>query len=188
MRKAFLSSTAAATQQGWSSLWKLKLLNIIITLFYGVFAIWGLVGGALQYCHTFQLDPFLVANKTFLPASDPAGIRWSRPLYLCIDQPFPLPFKISKHTTAITHETNIQYIPVGQSCSPHQLLLASLFINASSKMFCWNYYSWVSISHKIRIGHSQWRKQQPGSRRAQTFVQRWWQNTLSLVHRKLFRK
>jgi len=65
----------------------------------------------------------------------------------------------SKRMTAITHKTNIQvqYIPVGQSCSeishnnpPHQLLLASLFINASSTIYCWN-YSWVSISHKIRI-------------------------------------
>ena len=83
VRKAFLSPTTASTQQRWSTLCKVKLLNTIITLFYGAFAIRGLVGGALRYCHTFQLDPFLVlANKTFLPASDPAGIRWSRPLYL----------------------------------------------------------------------------------------------------------
>ena len=82
MRKAFLSPTAPTTQQRWYSLCKLKLLNTIITLFYGVVAIRELLGGALRYCHTFQLDPFLVANKTFLPASDPAGIRWSRPLYL----------------------------------------------------------------------------------------------------------
>jgi len=89
VRKAFLSPTAAPTQQGWSSLCKLKLLNTIITLFYGTFAIRGLVGSALRYCHKFQLDPFLVANKTYLSASDLVGIRWPRPLYYGLTGLFP---------------------------------------------------------------------------------------------------
>jgi len=146
MRKAFLSPTAAATQQRWYSLWKLKLLNTIITLFYGAFAIRGLMGGALRYCHTFQVDPFLVANKTFLSARDPAGIRWLRPLYLWIDRPFSFHSKFKTHNPShhTQNKRTVLYIPVGQYCSetshnnpPHQL--ASLFINASSTMYCWNY-------------------------------------------------
>jgi len=144
VRKAFLSSTVAATQQGWYSLCKLKLLNTIITLFYGAFAIRGLVGGALRYCHTFQLDPFLVANKTFL---------W-------IDWPFSFhsKFKTPKLKIAIiTHHTQDKHTtqaPTGmvlaKRLSQQSTTSTSLFIHASSNMYHGN-YSRVCISRKTRI-------------------------------------
>jgi len=103
------------------------------------------------------------SNKTFLPASDPGGIRWSRPLYLWIDQPFSFhsKFKTPKLKIAIintrqTYNTRHKHLRYSlRDCHnnpPHQLVSSYMQVVTCTMGITLNYVFLVkhASGHKTR--------------------------------------